>query len=49
MDTDLQQEILMLTGVSHHLMPCQEPAAKLMKLLLDNSFSSGTHVDFFDV
>lgn len=49
MNTDLQQEILRLTGVSHHLLPCQEPAAKLMKLLLDNDFPSGTHLDFFDV
>ncbi|XP_026198822.1 sepiapterin reductase b [Anabas testudineus] len=48
MDTEMQQEILRLTGVSRHLLPCQEPAAKLTKLLLDNSFASGTHHDFFE-
>ncbi|XP_070690573.1 sepiapterin reductase b [Pempheris klunzingeri] len=49
LDTDLQKDIRRLTGVEHHLVPCQESAAKLMKLLLDNEFTSGIHLDFFDV
>ncbi|KAM3611311.1 uncharacterized protein V6R79_016358 [Siganus canaliculatus] len=49
MDTEMQKDIRTLTGVSHHLMPCQESAAKLMKLLLDNEFNSGAHIDFFAV
>ncbi|KAJ4942093.1 hypothetical protein JOQ06_011962 [Pogonophryne albipinna] len=49
MDTDMQKEILLLTNVNHNPMPCHESAAKLMKLLLDNNFSSGAHLDFFDV
>ncbi|XP_071337793.1 sepiapterin reductase b [Trachinotus anak] len=49
LDTDMQEEIQRLTGISHHLFPCQESAAKLMKLLLDNDFSSGAHHDFFEV
>nr|XP_033947890.1 sepiapterin reductase b isoform X2 [Pseudochaenichthys georgianus] len=49
MDTDMQKEILRLTNVNHNPMPCHESAAKLMKLLLDNNFSSGAHLDFFDV
>lgn len=49
MDTEMQQEILKKTGISYDLMPCQKPAAKLLKLLLDNDFASGTHLDFFDV
>lgn len=49
MDTEMQKDILRLTGIKHHLIPCQEPAAKLIKLLLDNSFTSGTHLDFFAV
>ncbi|XP_059193536.1 sepiapterin reductase b [Centropristis striata] len=48
MDTEMQQDIWRLTGVCHNLMPCQESAAKLMTLLLDNNFSSGAHIDFFD-
>lgn len=49
MDTEMQQDILRLTGIRHNLMPCQESATKLMKLLLDHDFPSGTHLDFFDV
>ncbi|XP_022613552.1 sepiapterin reductase-like [Seriola dumerili] len=49
MDTDMQEEIQRSTGISHCLFPCQESAAKLMKLLLDNDFSSGGHLDFFEV
>ncbi|XP_037634589.1 sepiapterin reductase b [Sebastes umbrosus] len=49
MDTEMQEDILRLTGVKHHLLPCQESAAKLVKLLLDNDFSSGAHLDFFEV
>lgn len=46
MDTEIQKEIYRLTGVKHHLIPCKEPAAKLMKLLLDNDFASGMQLDF---
>lgn len=46
MDTEMQKEIHRLTGVKHHLIPCKEPAAKLMKLLLDNDFASGMQLDF---
>ncbi|XP_068560068.1 sepiapterin reductase b [Cebidichthys violaceus] len=49
MDTDMQKEILRLTGVKYHLLPCQESADKLLKLLLDNDFISGVHLDFFEV
>lgn len=49
MDTGMQEEIYQLTGVSQHLLPCQEPADKLMKLLLDDDFPSGAHLDFFEV
>uniref|UniRef100_A0A3B4Y5W2 Sepiapterin reductase b n=1 Tax=Seriola lalandi dorsalis TaxID=1841481 RepID=A0A3B4Y5W2_SERLL len=49
LDTDMQEEIRRLTGISHCLFPCKESAAKLMKLLLDNDFSSGAHLDFFEV
>nr|XP_046243732.1 sepiapterin reductase b isoform X2 [Scatophagus argus]XP_046243734.1 sepiapterin reductase b isoform X2 [Scatophagus argus]XP_046243735.1 sepiapterin reductase b isoform X2 [Scatophagus argus] len=49
MDTELQKDIQRLTGVINQLLPCQEPAAKLMKLLLDNDFPSGAHLDFFTV
>ncbi|KAG8011781.1 Sepiapterin reductase [Nibea albiflora] len=49
MDTEMQKDIQRLTGAKYHLFPCQESAAKLMKLLLDNEFPSGTHVDFFTV
>lgn len=47
MDTEMQKDIQRLTGIKHHLIPCKEPAAKLMKLLLDNEFTSGSHLDFF--
>ncbi|XP_035514899.1 sepiapterin reductase b [Morone saxatilis] len=49
MDTDMQIDIQRLTGAKHHLLPCQESAAKLMKLLLDNNFPSGKHLDFLEV
>nr|AAC60296.1 sepiapterin reductase [Takifugu rubripes] len=47
MDTEMQKDIQRLTGIKHHLIPCKEPAAKLMKLLLVNEFASGSHLDFF--
>lgn len=46
MDTEMQKDIQRLTGIKHHLMPCKEPAAKLVKLLLDDDFASGVHLDF---
>lgn len=46
MDMEMQKDIHRLTGIKHHLIPCKEPAAKLMKLLLDNDFASGMHFDF---
>ncbi|KAK5871023.1 hypothetical protein PBY51_003926 [Eleginops maclovinus] len=49
MDTDMQKEILRVTQVNHNPLPCHESAAKLMKLLLDDDFPSGAHLDFFDV
>ncbi|XP_044053767.1 sepiapterin reductase b [Siniperca chuatsi] len=49
MDTEMQKDILRLTGINYHPFPCQESAAKLMKLLLDNDFPSGAHLDFFKV
>ncbi len=49
MDTEMQRDIQRLTGTTYHLLPCKEPAAKLIKLLLDNNFLSGTHLDFFEV
>ncbi|KAM8885703.1 sepiapterin reductase b isoform 1-T4 [Spinachia spinachia] len=47
MDTDMQRDIMRLTGVKNHLLPCQESAKKLVKLLVDDDFVSGTHLDFF--
>ncbi|CAB1427891.1 unnamed protein product [Pleuronectes platessa] len=49
MDTDMQEDILRLTGVSHCLLPCQESAVKLVKLLHNNDYPSGKHLDFFEV
>ncbi|XP_044194126.1 sepiapterin reductase b [Thunnus albacares] len=49
MDTEMQEDILRLTGISYHLLPCKESAAKLMKVLLENKFASGSHIDFFEV
>ncbi|XP_019954670.1 sepiapterin reductase-like [Paralichthys olivaceus] len=49
MDTEMQEDILRLTGTSHCLFPCQESAIKLVKLLLGNDFPSGKHLDFFEV
>ena len=43
----IQEDNLRLTGIRRRLIPCQESAAKLEKLLLDNDFPSGTHLDFF--
>lgn len=43
---EMQKDIHRLTGINHHLIPCKKPAAKLMKLLLDNDFASGMHLDF---
>ncbi|XP_073323373.1 sepiapterin reductase b [Pagrus major] len=49
LDTEMQKDILRLTGVDNHPFPCQDSAVKLLKLLLDNDFSSGTHIDYFAV
>uniref|UniRef100_A0A8C6UMJ3 Sepiapterin reductase n=1 Tax=Neogobius melanostomus TaxID=47308 RepID=A0A8C6UMJ3_9GOBI len=48
-DTEMQREIFQQTGVSRELLPCQKPGAKLLKLLLDSDFCSGTHLDFLDL
>lgn len=31
------------------LLSCEASSAKLMKLLLDDSYTSGAHVDFYDL
>ncbi|XP_072289397.1 sepiapterin reductase b [Eucyclogobius newberryi] len=49
MDTEMQVEIFKQTGIRRKLMPCQEPGAKLLKLVLDSDFSSGAHLDYFDL
>ncbi|XP_051924505.1 sepiapterin reductase b [Hippocampus zosterae] len=49
MDTEMQEDIRRLTGIQCHLHPCRDSAAKLMRLLLDNAFVTGCHVDFFDL
>ncbi|XP_061784810.1 sepiapterin reductase-like isoform X2 [Nerophis lumbriciformis] len=49
METKMQETIRRLTGVQYHLYPCRESATKLMKVLLDNDFVSGTHLDFFQL
>ncbi|XP_034025466.1 sepiapterin reductase b [Thalassophryne amazonica] len=49
MDTEMQKEVQRLSGIKHDLLPCQESAAKLMKVLLGNDFQSGANLDFFDV
>lgn len=48
MDTDMQKDIRRQTGISYQLLQCREPAAKLLKLLLDGGFPSGVHLDFFE-
>ncbi|XP_030273081.1 sepiapterin reductase b isoform X2 [Sparus aurata] len=49
LDTGMQKDILRMTGVDNHPFPCKDSAVKLMKLLLDDDFASGTHIDFFSV
>lgn len=31
------------------LLTCEASSAKLMKLLLDDSYTSGAHIDFYDI
>ena len=49
LDTEMQKDILRLTGIRNNLFPCKESAAKLMKVLLDDEFTSGSHLDFFQL
>ncbi|XP_076005658.1 sepiapterin reductase b [Genypterus blacodes] len=50
MDTQMLQQLRRWTGiVPRRLLSCQESAAKLVNLLLDNEFSSGVHLDYFDI
>ncbi|XP_077378623.1 sepiapterin reductase b [Festucalex cinctus] len=49
MDTEMQENIRRLTGIQYHLHPCRDSAAKLMRVLLDNDFVTGSHLDFFEL
>ncbi|XP_058492504.1 sepiapterin reductase b [Solea solea] len=49
MDTEMQEDIQRQSGIAYSLFPCHVSAAKLMKLILDNDFPSGKHLDFFEV
>ncbi|XP_077418550.1 sepiapterin reductase b [Vanacampus margaritifer] len=49
MDTEMQENIRRLTGIQHHLHPCRDSATKLMRVLLDNDFVTGSHLDFFEL
>ncbi|XP_057688047.1 sepiapterin reductase b [Corythoichthys intestinalis] len=49
MDTEMQRDIQRLTGIQYHLHPCRESATKLMRVLLDNDFATGSHLDFFEL
>nr|XP_057927750.1 sepiapterin reductase b [Doryrhamphus excisus] len=49
MDTEMQETIRRLTGIQYQLNPCKESATKLMKVLLNNDFASGAHLDFFQL
>ncbi|KAM8759740.1 sepiapterin reductase b [Acanthopagrus schlegelii] len=49
LDTEMQKDIKRITGVDNHPFPCRNSADKLLKLLLDDDFLSGTHIDFFAV
>lgn len=61
LDTDMQLEARSKSGdallrKSFHemftqgqLISCEESCSKLMKLLMENSYTSGAHVDFYDI
>lgn len=61
LDTDMQLEARSNSGdatlrksftemfTQGQLLSCEESCAKLMKLLLENSYTSGAHVDFYDI
>lgn len=61
LDTDMQLEARSKTGDVHlrksfkemfsqgKLLTCEESCGKLMKLLLEDSYKSGSHIDFYDV
>ncbi|KAM9858604.1 sepiapterin reductase b [Aulostomus maculatus] len=49
MDTEMQEDIRRRTGLRVKLLPCHESATKLLKVVLDDSFASGKHLDFFDI
>ncbi|XP_061623069.1 LOW QUALITY PROTEIN: sepiapterin reductase b [Phyllopteryx taeniolatus] len=48
-DTEMQEKIQRLTGIQYHLYPWQESATKLMRVLLDNDFGTGSRLDFFEL
>lgn len=61
LDTDMQLEARSKSGDAElrksfnemftqgQLLSCEESCRKLMKLLLENSYTSGAHVDFYDI
>lgn len=61
LDTDMQLEARSKSGDAHlrksfhemftqgQLLTCQESCTKLMKLLMEDSYTSGAHIDFYDV
>lgn len=61
LDTDMQLEARRFSGdvklrqsfcsmfSEGQLLSCEESGAKLMKLLLDDEYPSGAHVDFYEL
>ncbi|XP_072310759.1 sepiapterin reductase-like [Eucyclogobius newberryi] len=61
LDTDMQLEARMNSGDAllrksfnemfsqGQLLSCEESCGKLMKLLIENSYTSGAHIDFYDI
>lgn len=61
LDTDMQLEARSKSGdavlrksfnemfTQGQLLSCEESCSKLMKLLMENSYTSGAHVDFYDI
>ncbi|XP_028314216.1 sepiapterin reductase-like [Gouania willdenowi] len=48
METEMQEKVREITGTSVDVMACKDSAATLIKLIIDNEFPSGTHLDFFE-
>ena len=47
-DADLKKSLLDMLDQGQ-VLTCDESCSKMMKLLLEDQFVSGSHVDFYDV